>query len=115
MPSSFLFSFFLAVFCSFLGGLSVTGANFAPEHRAAGIERAHLSKACDHFQAFPDALLRQLPHEAPSLIKLIDKLFDFVGFGAAAGSDAAATAHVDQVGIAPFFLGHGIDNALKAA
>ena len=103
MSPSFLFAFLLAVLGALLGGLAVAGADFAPEHLAAGIEGAHLAKASEHLKAIPHAFLGHLPHEAANLVELVDELLDLMRLGATAGCNAATAIDVDYIGIAAFF------------
>src|SRR5438105_4903348 len=105
MSPSFLFAFLLAVLGALLGGLAVAGADFAPEHLAAGIEGAHLAKASEHLKAIPHAFLGHLPHEAANLVELVDELLDLMRLGATPRGNAAAAAEVDDVRVAPFLFG----------
>ena len=52
MSSPFLFPFSFAILSALLGALAMPGADFAPEHLAAGIEGAHFAQAGHHLEPF---------------------------------------------------------------
>src|SRR5262249_2345567 len=113
MSSFFLPAFSFAVLGPLLGALAMAGADLVSEHLAAGIKGAHFPKARDHPQSLPDALLSQLAHQSPHLVKMVDKLLDLMRLRTAARGNAATSANVDDVWVAPFLLGHRVDDALN--
>src|SRR5205823_2006300 len=95
--------------------LAMAGVALRLLHHGAGLKRARLAHAHHHLHALPDAHLGHLAHQVADLLELPEKLLDIVRFDAAAGGDATAAADVDEVGIGPLRLGHGVDHALDAA
>src|SRR5574344_242588 len=53
-------------------------------------------------------------HHTTGFFKLLEQLVDFLNAGSATGSDALATAGVDDVGVAAFFRGHGTNDGFHA-
>src|SRR5713226_9839577 len=97
----FLLAFLFPIFGPFFRGFAVAGADFAFEQLTAGIERAGLPQAGQHPHSLPDALLSELTHQSPHLVKMIEELLDLMRLGATAGGDPAAAADVDDIRIPP--------------
>src|SRR5262245_53689729 len=112
LPS--LFTFFLAFFSAFFGGLAMASADLGLGHHGAGLEHAGLAHACDHLQTLPHRHLGHLPHQRPHLVELAEELLDLMRLCAAAGRDAPPPAQVDHVRVAALLLGHRVDHALDA-
>src|SRR5215467_6305195 len=91
----------------------MAGPDLGLEQFRAGQEGPGLAEPADHLYSLPDAHLGHLPHDDADLVKLVDKLLDLVRPDAAARSNAAATAHVDDVRIAALVLRHRVDHALN--
>src|SRR5262245_2774369 len=109
-----LLAFLLALLRAFFRRFAVSGADLLLGHHGAGLKQTGFAQARDHLDALPQAHRRHLPHQRADLLELLEELLDLVRFDAAAGSNAATPADVDDVRIAALLLRHRIDHALDA-